>query len=183
MNARVHAGGGKGFGALGEGVGGGVDGGGVFAVGGDGAQREDEGVDVGALLGPQQVAVGLQGAFGGEDEAVGFQPGFGQGAGLFVGLNGGEAVLQHAGNLLVRKAIAGLDVDLRLHAAGLLARADGEQPIGIHGEGNELFLAARGGQVDPLVLHAGRTTGALRRDPPVRAGDLDALSLLEGNAA
>jgi hypothetical protein len=54
-----------------------------------------------------------------------------------VGLGGGKALLQHAGDLLVGQAVAGLDVDARLHAAALLAaRTDAQQAVGIDGEGD-----------------------------------------------
>src|SRR2546427_4160658 len=48
----------------------------------------------------------------------------------------GKAVLQHAGNLVVRQAVRRLDMDMVLDAAGLLLGAYRQQAVGIHGEGH-----------------------------------------------
>ena len=44
--------------------------------------------------------------------------------------------MQHAGNVLVRQAVGGLDVNVRLHTTALLFGADTEQAVRIHCEGH-----------------------------------------------
>ena len=44
--------------------------------------------------------------------------------------------MQHAGNVLVRQAVGGFDIDVRLHTTALLFGADTEQAVGVHCEGH-----------------------------------------------
>ena len=93
-------------------------------------------LDRGALLGGQQIAVGIQRALRGQQHAVGIHARLDQRARLHVLLRGREALLQHGGDLVVGKAVGRLDRDTRLDAAALLLRAHAEQAVGIDGEGD-----------------------------------------------
>ena len=55
---------------------------------------------------------------------------------MHVDLRGAKAVLQHLGDLVVRQAVAGLDINLRLYAADLLLGTHVQQAIGIDGKGD-----------------------------------------------
>jgi len=51
-------------------------------------------------------------------------------------LGAGVALLQHGGDLFVAQAIRGFDLDVRLNAAALLARAHAQQPVGVEVKGD-----------------------------------------------
>ena len=73
-----------------------------------------------ALLGAEQLTVGLQRTARGHQHAVRIDAGFDQSSGLHVFLGGGKTVLQHGGNLVIAQSVGRLDVDARFHAADLL---------------------------------------------------------------
>ncbi|MDG5974048.1 NAD-specific glutamate dehydrogenase, partial [Hydrogenophaga taeniospiralis CCUG 15921] len=143
LDAPVHAQCGKGFGSLGQRLGGGLDRSGVGARQGLG-QIGDQGFDGRELGGLQQVGVGTKCAAGGGDHALGVHPGFDQRARLHVLLSGGKTVLEHGGDLLVRQPVGGLDVNLRLDTAALLFGTDRQQAVGIHREAHADARGTRG---------------------------------------
>ena len=105
FDAFVHAQGGKGFGFLCQGVCGGIDFVGLLAVGCGGLQGGDLGFDGGTLIGAEQMAVGIQGSLRGQDEAVGFQPRFNQGARLLIRAGSSKAFLIEIGRASCRERV------------------------------------------------------------------------------
>src|SRR5450830_872620 len=84
----------------------------------------------------QQGLVLCQRALGGVQQAPGIHLGLAQGPQLHVGAGGAHRVLQHGRDLAVLQTVRGLDLDMGLYPAGLLAGAHRQQAIGIDLEGH-----------------------------------------------
>ncbi|MPM63602.1 hypothetical protein SDC9_110483 [bioreactor metagenome] len=100
------------------------------------AQCSHQHIDGTAFNGGQHIAIHIQRALRGHEQALGIHARFNHGALLHVMLCGGKAFFQHAGDLVVRQAVGWLHIHLGLHAAGLLLGGHAEQAVRIHGEGH-----------------------------------------------